>query len=310
MEGYETVVDDRTGELYSVRRSTGEVSYAHTVVVPEGTVFYTPEQQEEAARKRKAEQARREKEERRGWQQAEHSKLGKQFYFIPTSETFEGLAPETVTRLIFLSTFLDLDIGRLMLTRRKQMKRADLPEVLDVSVSTARRFWKSVSPRYITETESGLTVNTDVFKRGKIRNPRHEQLMKFYFDGVQTLYAACNPEQRGRLGILFKLLPFVNIQWNLLCKPEYVTEADLNKVELLSMGDFCALSEFDVKHLNDLVRSYRGITFDVDGHKELFCSLSYNGVNKAGAHICINPNILYSGTFPENVKVLGALCKI
>ena len=134
--------------------------------------------------------------------------------------------------------------------------------------------------------------------------------MKFYFDGIQTLYRACDPEQRGRLGILFKLLPFVNIEWNLLCRPECAMETDLSKVELLTMADFCALSGFDVKHINDLVRSYRDITFDVDGHKELFCSITYDGVNKAGAYICINPNILYSGKFPENVKVLGALCRV
>lgn len=308
--GYDYVVDGKTGKTLAVNRGTGEVTDTIDMTVPVGTYFVTPEQQEENTRKRKAAQERREREERQRWQQAEHNKLGKQYFFIPTNETFDGIAPEMVTRLIYLNTFLDLDKGRLMLTQRTQMTRANLPVVLGVSVSTAKRFWKAASPQYITETESGLTVSRDIFKRGKIRNPKHEQLMKFYFDGIQALYKACDPEQRGRLGILFKLLPFINIEWNLLCKPECVTETDLSSLELLTMGDFCALTGFNVKHLNDLVRSYREITFDVDGHKELFCSIAYDGINKAGAYICINPNVFYSGMFPDRVKVLGALCRL
>ena len=197
-----------------------------------------------------------------------------------------------------------------MRTQRSPLRKNDLQDVLGVSKSTVNRFVDEVTPQYIQVTDSGLLVNKDVFMRGKIHNPQHEQLMKFYCAGVQTLYKAVETNMHARLGNLFKLLPFVNIEWNLLCRPEYVMEKDLNKIELLSMADFCGLIGFDVAHLNDLVSSYKEIVFDVDGRKELFCAMTYDGVHADTAKICINPHILYSGTCPDNVKGFSALCRV
>ena len=47
IKGYDTVLDTNTGEMLSVKRSTGEVLPAIAVNVPVGSIIYTPEQQEE-----------------------------------------------------------------------------------------------------------------------------------------------------------------------------------------------------------------------------------------------------------------------
>lgn len=307
--GYEFFTDSNGGESFFIHRGTGEVIPPVTHTVPQGTFFVTPEQQEENRRRHEAAERRQFKEDLRSYQRENHSSLGKDFYFLPTVETFDGISPEMVTRLIYLNTFLHLNSNRLMLTQRTPLSRDDLPKVLKVSRSTARRFWNMVSPKYVCEAESGLVVNDKVFKRGKLNNKEHLQLMKFYIDGVRTLYTATDTGKHNRLGDLFKLLPFVNIEWNLLCYPEYAAEKDLDKIKLLSMAEFCRLIGYDVAHLNDLVSTYRGITFNVRGRKELFCSMIYDGVHNSEAKTCINPNILYSGSEPEKVKVLGALCR-
>ena len=303
-------MDDSTGQTLAVERCTGEVYDTFTGTFAIGTQFITPEQQRENSRRKQAMLERLEREENARLQREAHRKLGNSFYFIPTSERFDGLSPATVTRLIYLNTFLALDNHRLMRKQRSPMKRDDLHEVLGVSKSTANRFFDEVTPQYIQETDTGLLVNKDVFMRGKIHNPQHEQLMKFYCVGVQTLYKAVKISKHARLGSLFKLLPFINIEWNLLCRPECVMEKDLNKIELLSMADFCELIGFDVSHLNDLAASYKEIVFDVDGRKELFCAMTYDGVHADTAKICINPHILYSGTCPDNVKGFSALCRV
>lgn len=310
MHGYDFYTDPDTGKRWGIELSTGEVREAVTIEAVAGTIYYTPEQQRDIERRKQAMLERLEREENARLQREAHRKLGNSFYFIPTSERFDGLSPATVTRLIYLNTFLALDNHKLMLTQRSALRKNDLQDVLGVSKSTVNRFVDEVTPQYIQVTDSGLLVNKDVFMRGKIHNPQHEQLMKFYCAGVQTLYKAVETNMHARLGNLFKLLPFVNIEWNLLCRPECVMEKDLNKIELLSMADFCGLIRFDVAHLNDLVSSYKEIVFDVDGRKELFCAMTYDGVHTGTAKICINPHILYSGTCPDNVKGFSALCRV
>lgn len=65
----------------------------------------------------------------------------------------------------------------------------------------------------------------------------------------------------------------------------------------------------DVLHINKLLAIYRDVRFDADGRQERFCAIAYDGINKAGAKICINPHILYCGSNYKQVEILGAFCK-
>ncbi len=302
LHGYDNFRDSETGDVLTVERSTGEVLKTVNVDIPIGSIYYTPEQQ-------KAYKKRKERERKNEQIRRVNSPLGK-FFFVPSDEQFKGIAPETVTRLIYLSTFMDYENNRLMVSKRISMKRKDLVTVLNVSKATVSRFWKEISPTYIVESANGLLfTNKDVFKRGRIQNRKFLQYQKFYINGVRKLYEATETKNHKRLGCLFKLLPFINIEFNLLCYPKYIMETDLEKIELISIYEFCRWIDFDVKHLNDLVSAYRNICFDVNGRCERFCVLSYDGVNKRNAKICINPHILYNGSDYTKVEVLGAFCR-
>lgn len=187
------------------------------------------------------------------WRHLTNNPLGK-YFFIPSTESFKGILPETVTRLIYLNTFMDYGNNKLMMTER-------VPN------------------------------------------------QQFYIDGVRKLYRATKTKYHSRLDYLFKMLPFINIEYNLLCYPEFTMETNLEKIELMSMAEFCDWIDYDVKHLNNLVSEYREIRFDVGGRQERFCALSYNGINKKNARICINPHILYSGSDYSKVEILGAFCR-
>ena len=289
--------------MYRVDEETGEARELVWIKAERGSITI-PLSQIEANRKRKQEEAERD------LKRTTNSPLGK-FYSIPMHEQFPGVSPMSVTRLIYLNTFVSYDGNRLMLTERTPMRRKDLAEVLGMSEATITRFMNEVSPAYITEDSEGLLfTNGNVFKRGSLPRKQYCQYQKFYIDGIRQLYAGTKKSFHKQLGNIFKLLPFINVEYNLVCNPASVMETDLEQVQLISIAEFCGWIGHDVAHLNKLVAAYSSIQFVIDGKPERFCTLSYDGVNKANAKIFINPRIMYNGSDYNKVAVLGAFCKV
>lgn len=283
--------------MLAVNKNTGEVSETDTVCMPRGTFYSTPEQQKAYGRRKKNEQER--------YLHRKNNKPLGDFFFIPIEECFDGVSPETVTRLIYLNTFTNYNSNSLMLTQRTPMKYKDLALILNVSKSTVTRFWKEVYPHYLTiQGDNLIFTNTDIFKKGRLkRKKEYTDYQKFYIDGIRKLYNSTSKNNHKHLGYLFKLLPYVNLEYNLIChNPK---EKNLDNIELMSMKEFCRQIKYDVTHLDRLLFIYRNIYFEVNEHKERFCTMVYDGIEKQNAKIFINPHILYCGSNYEQVKILG-----
>ncbi len=264
--------------------------------IPKGSYVCTPDQQEEN-RQRKEEEIKKER------RRSTNKPLG-DFFFVPAKEQFADVAPETVTRLVYLNTFR-LHGDMLMKTQRTPMKRKDLAEVLNVSKATASRFLKEVTPRYLTENDNGLLfANNDIFRKGKIKKLQYR---KFHVNGIRKLYEEAKRNNHRQIGYLFKLLPYINIEYNLLCyNPK---ETDIKRLELMSIVEFCKLIGYNIVHLNDLMYIYRNIWFTVNDRTERFCTITYDGTRNNNAKICINPRVIYCGSNYKKVGELGEFCE-
>lgn len=299
---YEYFTNADTGEVMVLDKETGEAVPTTTIIAPVGTLFYTPAQQ----------QAYKEMKKKQAdiyYKRTDKSLLPLgNYYFVSSVERFNELSPETVTRLMYLSTFIRYNSNRLMLTERKAIRRKDLINVLGISESSVRRFWNEVSPDYLKEDSSGLIViNADIFRRGKLTKHINNPYMKMYINGVRKLYQAANSKYHKQLGYLFKLLPFINVEYNILCANPL--EKNIDMVEPITISYFCELTGYDLSHINRLINIYNKVRFDVAGRQERFCSFVYDGIDRSKAKIIINPNILYSGSDYNAVKVLGAFHK-
>lgn len=303
-KGYDYVMEECTGKILAVQRTTGAVLDTVATIVPVGSITYTPEQQEEYKRRKELERQLEEAKMLRGLQRGCNDPLG-YFYFVKKQAPLSNISPESLTRLVYLNTYMNYE-NKLMFSERTPIKSADLPALLGVSSSTVSRFLKEVCPIYLAEQEDGLMfANNDIFKRGRL-SQRTEAHQKFYIEGIRRLYTTSARRNDRQLGYLFKLLPYINIEYNLICRNPL--ETDINKIELISVADFCEMVGYDVAHVNKLLKIYNSILFDVDGHLERFCAIAYDGIHKAGAKIIINPHILYSGSDYSKVEVLGVFC--
>lgn len=296
---YNIIGDD--GNPLRVNPATGEATQGYYAPLFPGDRIITAAQQE--AYKKIVEA-----KNRNSFHRSTSKGIRTHFYFIPKTEDFKDLSPATVTRLIYLNTFAGYD-NRLQHSERKPIFKRDLPELLKVSYDTANRFWQEVNPKYIVEQDNGLMFSDNsIFVRGRVNNQEHRSYSKMYNHSIRKLYESTKPNQHKSLGYFFQLLSYTNIEYNILCHD--VTETNFEKIEPLTLSEFCELIGCSSKNIKRFFSACQEILFDINGQKERFCSLIYDGIDRNMSRIFVNPDICYSGTHYSEVRILGKFCKV
>lgn len=221
---------------------------------------------------------------------------------------FNEISSASVARLIMLSTYCKFN-DSLMVGRNKPMTRVEAQQILNLEYTSFNKFMKEVVPRFLVERDGALFLaNHQTFFRGKKDRKNHDQYWKTYLLAVRRLYNATEVRQHKALGRVFQLLPFVNIEFNILAHD--IEETDLDAVKPMTLLEVCEELGVDWSHVNRLLALYRSLTFTVGDHQERFVSVVFDGVDRRNAHVYINPRILYSGSDYRRVEVLGAFCRI
>lgn len=299
VQGYD-MITDFDGKAIAVQRATGECSEAVTVLMPAGSIWYTPEQQQDYKERKKAAQQRElEKEMRKQWR-----KNTPAFCFVSVEEQEQGIRPATMARLVYLATYLGY-AGVLKRSERRFMKFSDLGDVLYLKKSEVHSFWKEVKDKYVFLNEHGYLCMHDSFaRRGKITyGGRYQQI---YNSAVQALYKSTGSMRHKYLGYVFQMLPFVNVEYNILCKNPM--ETNLDCIEQLSIDEFCIEIGYSPANRARLMKAYSSITFPVNGKQEQFCVFITKSADIGSTKIIINPHILYHGKMDLETQILGVLC--
>lgn len=298
----EQIID---GKRHKVNTSTGEVRAGYERTLYDGDIVLTPEMRaaQKEYRKREAENVQKRARRR------DVSKKNGDHYFVPRLHTFPDLKPQTAARLIYLFTYADYSErgAHLMLSQKTEMRKNDVQAVLGLSDDAVRDFLVEVCPLYLMMDDNGnISATNFAYQRGPLRDGRTYH--RFYDRWVQTLYKNVSTRKHRYLGYIFQLLPYISVEYNVLCYNPM--EEDITKIEFVSLGELCKQIGYDSSHADRLLKVYRQMRFpviDEDGmHAERFVSITYDGLNRHNAKVFVNPRILYSGTHPESVELLGA----
>lgn len=280
------------GEAIAISRSTGETIPAVSVLQPAGSWVNTPAQQEKHKRQLFRKQ--------------------NPFVFV-REQDYSDISPESLTRLIFLNTFANYNDNKLMISERAPMHKKDLAKILGVSSATAFRFWREVSPGYLQEDAGGLIL-TDraIFYKGDLRSVDHNSLYRrLYIKGVRTLYRSISDTKYVKhLGYIFRLLPFINLEYNILCYNP--SETNIEDIQPITLSEFCSLIHYNYENVDKLLNIYRRIRFEVPdkpNKTERFISFVSDGISRGKSCIIVNPRILFNGSDYSKVEALGLFYK-
>lgn len=295
-QGYELVRDDQTGESLMVHHATGEVFKATYMVVPKGSWACTPDMQERYKQREAEEQLK-----------ARWRKDCRKYYFMLAEDV--GLRPATAARLTYLATYMEYDTGRLLISQRRQMCWGDFPQLLGVSTAEVYRLRKEVTGKYIFDHGDGLYMADKYFLRGRLpRNETDRRYQQLYIEAVRELYRKTPNSRHKYLGYVFRMLPYINTEYNILCHNP--NEKNLDYVMPLAVSEFCKEIGYAEENRSRLLRVYAGITFDVKDHSERFCAFVSNGLDIDTAQIIVNPRVIYKGSQIDRVDILGKFCEL
>lgn len=277
-----TITDNKTGEKLNAKN---------------GGIFITTEDH-------KAKKLRKEAEAKRRQRRDLTNGYGG-FVLMRKVPLDKNISPQTLGRLTYLAVYLTYeDDNRLMLTERQPMFRQDLPQVLGLPERTVDRFVKEAKNAgiLIVDKYGQLFMDDSTFFRGKTKRRKK---MRLYRKPIQQLYQKMSRSYDHYFGYVIALVPYINKEWNYVCRSrDNAEERDLHKLDCMSIGDICELLDFDPTHSSRLIDKLKSIKFVWDGQEQALC----NFIKEIGSkeyNMIINPDILYMGNKPEQVKVLG-----
>lgn len=209
-----------------------------------------------------------------------------------------GLSPDTITKIIYLSTYMDYD--NKLRYKRKLLTREKMQELLDVKKSTFYKFLSEVTEKKILVINDNGTceLSPKLFYKGKATNLKKSKMdfTRLYVNGVRVLYRLADPREHKALSYIFQAIPFTNYNYNMLCyNPK---EPTLDNIKSMQFEEYCEIigySRANARRLKNIMKKFTVRDMPV-----------FNFVtNTYGTFCYINPYVHYAGEKWEEVEVLG-----
>lgn len=221
--------------------------------------------------------------------------------------------PSSLTRLVFLSTFLNYD-GVLRHDNGKPMNLKSMNKTLGLSKKEFYTFINEMKTLKIIygDDENGWKISPNVFYKGELPKVKVKEdsdigwyYMRLYCDGIRAIYKQATTRSHKTLSYIFQILPYVNRKYNIVCWNPL--ETDLYKIERMTLGEYCDLIGYDRSQARRLMKTLFDPSFKIDD--EIETSIIRFVCNKYKEYeayeIFINPCIYYAGDDWERVEVLG-----
>lgn len=296
-------IESADGEHYYIDTDTGRYISENVTYYPSDYICRPISQQQ-----LQQIQEQKEREQFKAYQQTQRAKetsiIGN-FIWCKT-ETDTALTAATLARLIYLSSYLNYN-GELRSTQRTPIQRRNLTTLLNLSDSVVSVFLKEVSG-YI-QVNNGILSPTDAFKtiftKGGLKNGNY--YYKIFCKWVQDLYNGLKPREHRYIGYIFKLLPYINLKYNVICYNPW--EEDSDKLERITFDAFCDMCGYGQDKRQVVRKKYDSIRFKTyDNKHEKFCCISdYNNSNGTkSSTMIINPSILHFDMSLEAINQIRA----
>lgn len=164
-----------------------------------------------------------------------------------------GLDPSTITRLIYLATYIDYNNRKTNLLIKygqykkvEPMTKADIKKVMRLSDDVFRKFFKELKEKSILfEIDNNFYISNKYFEKGTINNKDIDEIKlsneytRIFIDTTRNLYEGSTTRQHKHLGYVFQLIPFLNYSRNILT---YNTEeTNFYNMNFLGLKDVCKL---------------------------------------------------------------------
>lgn len=205
-------------------------------------------------------------------------------------------------RLIFFSTFSNYE-GYLSIVgkgnRSEYLNKRKLMEISGMKTRTFNSTYKSLIDNELLIEENGkIKVNRIIANKGKVQNKSNEYA-RVFAKTVQTLFLNCRQDEHKILYYLFKILPFVHLETNIVC--ENPLECDISLIKSKDMKQICDIIGYQRNNSSRLFNEIKNLEI---GNQPAFGMFTTKyGNNK----LMVNPRLYYMGSKLEHFEFLDKL---
>lgn len=194
-------------------------------------------------------------------------------------------------RFLYLCTYTNYKDKGMYLTwdNGQKMDRKGMQEVLGLSEREFKSTIKAMlDNELLTKEGDYFLVNQSIATRGKLTTKQNNTGHTRVFDnGMRNIYQNCKATQHKQLYYLFRLLPYVNLKYNVVCQNP--TEESKDAIIPLSLSEICEIVGYDISNAKRLERDLYNL--------QVYEKLVILGVQNAkGIWYKVNPRVYYGGT--------------
>lgn len=180
---------------------------------------------------------------------------------------YPNLTKGDYARLVYLSTYLQRNGTKLKVSGKTYAKRSDIKKLLDIPDRTARAFLNRVEKSgvlYVDET-GYINISGKIFKNGKIGGATSKRnFARYFIKNTRQLYKQFKKGKAiDKLGVLYSLVPYLDLKFNVLCKNANNNVSDISEVEPLTMSELAEILGYSDSFA--LRRSLKSLKVDIDG---------------------------------------------
>lgn len=222
------------------------------------------------------------------------------FYFNYYNRLLDKLKPQYLTRFLYLCCYLNYD-NLLVInktTRHIPIYDEELQGLLKLSKAETYNTRNALIEKelIIINEDKTISINNTYCKKGEIMKNNKTEKVRMFENGIKELYENSKPSEHKQLALLFEMLPYVNLRFNVIC------ENPREEVEE-------RIKPYSLKQLSVLLKQSNVTRF-----KKNLMSMSVNEepvicINeiKNKKMITINPKVYYKGVNINELKSLISL---
>ena len=226
-------------------------------------------------------------------------------------DTFPDMPPAHLTRLMYLATFSGYN-GNLIGDNRKALTKSIIQKKMGLSKPVFYKFWDDMVSRGILVDEGvSVYLNKDIFFKGQMTNQMiasYSTVTRIYIKGIRELYEKATVSSHATLSYLFRVLPFVNHQHNIVCTNPF--ETDVQEIRAMTLGEFADIIGYDRHNIRRLMKQLFNTTFMVGDKETRAINFTFGkDMSSEEMKLYINPSVYYAGDYDEKVEILKAFFK-
>jgi len=211
-----------------------------------------------------------------------------------------GIKPDELTKLIFISTYMDYE-NKLMFNKKIPMTKKNMNDLLNLSTGNYYEFYNTmINSKLFVYKKGYIYLNNNIFAKGDIKQTDIKtNKIRLYAEGIRSIYKQAKPAEHKSLSYIFQAIPFINIDYNTICHNPL--QCDIGKIKPMLITDFSKIISYDTSQTCRLKTILKKIRLN---GKIVFSFI----VNDNGTFMYINPKVYYAGDKWDKVEILGEFC--